>query len=58
MKMFYAQLNDGSSMKHQADRMEIVNDSIRVYCNGEAVAYLDLGTVLFAHIYEVGEKRC
>lgn len=48
---FYAQLNDGSSMKKAADRMEIVDDSIRVYLGGQAVAYLDLSTVLYAHIH-------
>lgn len=51
MKMFYAQLNDGSTMKHRADRMEIENESIRVYFKGEAVIYLDLSTVLYAHVY-------
>lgn len=52
MRQFYAQLSDGSSMKKTADRMEIVNESIRVYEGEQLVAYLDLGTVLFAQIYE------
>lgn len=50
MKRFYAQLNDGGSMNKSADRMEIINDSIRVYAGEQLVAYLDLSTVLYAHI--------
>lgn len=50
MKRFYAQLNDGGSMNKPADRMEIISDSIRVYAGDHLVAYLDLSTVLYAHI--------
>lgn len=52
MKRFYAQLNDGSAMNKPADRMELVNESIRVYAGEEIVAYLDVSTVLYAHICE------
>ena len=51
MSRFYAQLNDGGSMHKPADRMEIVNDSIRVFLGEQLVALLDLSTVLYAHIY-------
>lgn len=52
MKIFYAQLSDGSTVKRKADRIEIVNESLRVWVGSELVAYLDLGAVLYAHIYE------
>lgn len=57
MKVFYAQLNDNSSMKREADRMELVDDSIRVYLNGEIIAYLDVGAVLWAQIYVMPDKK-
>lgn len=52
MKRFYAQLNDGGSINKPADRMELVDNSIRVYAGEDLVAYLDVGTVLYAHICE------
>lgn len=51
MKQFYAQLSDGSTVKLYADRFELVDNAIRVYANGEIVAYLDTGAVLYAHIH-------
>ena len=57
MKVFFAQLNDNSSIKREASRMELVDDSIRVYLNGEIIAYLDTGTVLWAQIYEMPDKK-
>ena len=51
MKQFYAQLSDGSTVKLSADRFELVDNAIRVYANGEIVAYLDTGAVLYAHIH-------
>lgn len=51
MNCFYAQLNDGCTMKKPADRMEIVNESIRVYSGDQLVAYMDLSTVLYAHLH-------
>lgn len=50
MNQFYAQLNDGSTVKKRADRMEIVNESLRVYDGNKLVAYMDLSTVLYAHL--------
>ena len=50
MKHFFAQLNDGGTFNKPADRMEIVNESIRVYDGDKLVAYMDLSTVLYAHI--------
>lgn len=52
MSIFYAQLSDGSTMKKKADRMEINNESLRVYDGEQIVGYMDLGTVLYAHICE------
>ena len=57
MKQFYAQLNDGTTINRPADRIEIVNDSIRVYVGEELVAYLDLGVVLYAHICNRREDK-
>lgn len=56
MKIFYAKLSDSSTILKPADRMEIFDDAIRVYQGEQLVAYADLGTVLYAHIYEKGEK--
>ena len=50
MKTFFAALSDGGTMKKPAEKMDIVENSIRVYCCGELVAYLDLGEVLYAQI--------
>ena len=52
MKRFTAQLNDGSYMNIRADRMEITENAIVVYFDGNLVAYLDTGCVLTAHLSE------
>ena len=52
MKMFFAQLSDHTTIHKQADRFEIIDNSIRIYEGCRLTAYLDLGTVLYAHIYE------
>lgn len=52
MKRFFAQLNTHQTINRPADRMELVDNAIRVYAGDDLVAYLDLGTVLYAHIYE------
>lgn len=57
MSIFYAQMSDGSSMKKKADKMELVDDSIRVYLNGDLVAYVDVGATLYAHIHDGKEKN-
>lgn len=49
---FFAQLNTHQTVNRPADRMEIVDDAIRVYDNGELVAYMDVSTVLYTHICE------
>ena len=51
MGIFYAQLNDGSSMKKEATHMEVVNEAMYVWRGETLVAYLDLSAVIFAHIY-------
>lgn len=56
MKTFYAQLNDGSTICRKADRMELVDDTIRVYENGELIAFLDTNAVVYAQIHIKGEK--
>lgn len=57
MSIFYAQLSDGSTMKKRADKMEIEGDSIRVYLNGQLVAYADVGSVNYAHIHDFNDKE-
>lgn len=52
MKRFFAQLNTHQTINRLADRMELVDDTIRVYAEGELVAFLDVSTVLYAHICE------
>lgn len=52
MKIFYAQINDGSSMKKRADKFEVVDNMIYVWHNGHLVALIDMGVVLYAHIYD------
>lgn len=52
MKIFFAVLNDGATIKKSADRMEIVDDSLRVYTNGELIAFIDLSALVYAHIHE------
>lgn len=54
MKRFVAQLNDGSYVNLTADKMEIVDCAIRVYCSGELVAFLDVSCVLIARLDERG----
>ena len=52
MKMFYAQMSDHTTIHKPADRFEIVEDSIRAYLGDQLVAYVDLGAVLYAQIYD------
>ena len=52
MKMFFAQLSDHNTIHKPADRIEIIDNSIRAYEGGKLTAYVDLGAVLYAHIYE------
>lgn len=56
MKMFFAQLSDHTTIHKPADRFEIIDNSIRAYQSDTLVAFVDLGAVLYAHIYEKGAK--
>ena len=53
MKRFFAQLKTHQTINRQADHMELEDNAIRVYAEGELVAFLDVSTVLYAHICEV-----
>lgn len=53
MKRFFAQLNTHQTINRPADRMDLVDNTIRVYVGDELVAFLDVSTVLYAHICEV-----
>ena len=52
MKRFFAQLSTHQTINRPADRMELEDNTIRVYDEGELVAFLDVSVVLYAHIYE------
>lgn len=52
MKIFYAQINDGSSIKKHADKFEVVDNMIHVWHNGHLIALIDMGVVLYAHIHD------
>lgn len=52
MKRFFAQLNTHQTINRPADRMELEDNSIRVYDGDELVAFLDVSAVLYAHICE------
>lgn len=52
MKRFFAQLNTHQTINRPAERMELVDDTIRVYQGDNLVAFLDISTVLYAHICE------
>jgi hypothetical protein len=52
MKRFTAQLNDGSFVNVQADKMEVKDNAIWVTDGQELVAYVDISCVLCAHVSE------
>ena len=53
MKKFYAQLNDGNYINIIADEMVLKDDTyICVYSGNKMVAFLDISTVLCAHLSE------
>ena len=56
MLTFYAELNGGATVVRKADRMEIVDNAIRVWAGGELVGYFDLSVVLSAQLYPRGDK--
>lgn len=49
MKMFFAQLNDQSSIHVQADRMVVDDGMIYIYDGDQLVALADVSVVLHAH---------
>lgn len=57
MKRFIALLNGDKYLNLPADRMKIENDAIVVFCDGEPVAYIDVGCVLCAYMSEKTEGR-
>ena len=52
MKRFFAVMNDGSSINVQATRMEKEENSILVWDGNNLVAYIDVSSVIYAHICE------
>lgn len=56
MKRFVAQLNDSSYINIAADRMVLEDNAIRVFSEGELVAFLDTSCVLVAKFSEKGEQ--
>ena len=57
MKIFVANLNDGSYTNTKADRMELIDNMLHVRDGNNLVAVVDLSTVLAAHISERGERE-
>lgn len=57
MKRFVAQLNDGGYINIPAESMSLDDVYIKVYHNGELVAFLDVSVVLCAHVSEK-EENC
>lgn len=55
MKRFNAFMNDGTYINVAATRMELVENTIRVWNDNEFVAFVDISAVLTAHISERGE---
>lgn len=55
MKRFVAQINDGSYVNIVADRMVLEDCTLRVFCDGELVAFLDISCVLIAKFSERSE---
>ena len=54
MKRFTATMNDGSFINVEATKMVLVENAILVYEDNDLVAYVDVSTVLAAHISERG----
>lgn len=55
MKRFIAMLNDsdGKYINIPADKMELKDDLILAYNNGQLVACVDVGITLCAHLSEI-----
>lgn len=56
MKRFTATLNDMSFINVPADRMELVDNMLRVYDGRELVAITDISAIITAHVGERNEK--
>lgn len=56
MKRFTATLNDMSFINIPADRMELVDNMLRVYDGRELVAITDISAIITAHVGERNEK--
>lgn len=54
MKRFTATMNDGAFINVEATWMELVDDMLHVYNEGDLVAVVDIGVVLHACIGERG----
>ena len=56
MKKFTATMNDGSFINVEATWMELDedNNAIRVWNEGDLVAYVDISVIMSAHISEMG----
>lgn len=52
MKRFTAQLNDMSYINVQADRMELVDNMLRVWDGNNLVAIVDISAIITAHLSE------
>lgn len=52
MKRFFAQLSTHQTINRPADRMVLEDNTIRVYDGEELVAFVDVSTVMYAHICE------
>lgn len=57
MSKFVAQLNDGSFINTQAERMEVRDNLLFVYHGDQLVALVDTSAVISAHISERGALR-
>lgn len=57
MKRFTATLNDMSFINVPADRMELVDNMLRVYDGRELVAITDISAIITAHVGERNEKQ-
>ena len=58
MKRFIAQLNDGNFINIPADSMKLLDCYITVYSGLTLVAFVDVSTVLCAHISDKGVQEC
>ena len=53
-KRFNATMRDGAFINVEATRMELVDNTIRVYRDEELVAFVEASAVITAHLSERG----